>query len=267
MNKAVRKALRYLLPAVLIGFVLNVQYAQKSLQELLALSSIKMLLPPGGYWYMVVLTIFNFSLLPLLPFRRRWATDALVAVAFYALFTLAWRKGGAVGQLFFMEHCATYYPFFIIGFMARRYGWTDYVLHHNWTFTAGLAAYAVAFTLHPSVHFMENLCLRFIVPVAGAVVLVYWFGRREQEETRVERMLQFFGRNSLNIYLLHYFFLPVVRLQPWVAWLVSTDNMLLEWCLTASLALLIATLSVYVGKFFMQSRIVRNCVYGEFANK
>lgn len=33
------------------------------------------------------------------------------------------------------------------------------------------------------------------------------------------------------------------------------------------MTLLLATLSVYVGKFFMQSRIVRNCVYGEFANK
>lgn len=267
LGKAVRRAARYLLPAVLIGFLLNAAWSGKTLEELFSFSSFRMLQPPTGYWYLVVLTIFNFSLMPQLLFKKNLVADCLLGALCYALFTVGWRYGGAAGQLFFMEHCATYYPFFFLGFMARRYDVLSYVLSHNWTFTLAVAVYAVAFNLHPDIHLVKNLIERFALPVAGTVVLVYLFGRREQEESRVENALLFFGRNSLNIYLIHFFLIRYIHLETCVAWLTETGNTFVELLMTAALSILVATASVYIGRFFMQSRFVRMYVYGEFVNK
>lgn len=266
-NKAVRRAARYLLPAILIGFLLNAVMSGKTLEQLISPSSLRMFQPPTGYWYLVVLTIFNFSLMPLLLFKKNILAESLLGALCYALFTVGWRYGGDAGQLFFMEHCATYYPFFFLGFMARRYDAFSYVLSHNWTFTLAVAVYAVAFNLHPDIHLVKNLIERFVLPVAGTVALVYLFGRREQQESRVENALLFFGRNSLNIYLIHFFLIRYIHLETSVAWLTGTDNTFIELFMTAALSILVAAASVYIGRFFMQSRLVRLYVYGEFANK
>lgn len=266
-DKAARRAARYLLPAVLIGFLLNAVVSEKTLGELISLSSLRMLIPPTGYWYLVVLTIFNISLMPLLVFKKSIIVDCLLAIVCYALFTVGWRYGGQTGQLFFMEHCATYYPFFILGFMARRHGILNYVLSHNWTFTLAVIVYVVAFNLHPDIHLVKNLIERFILPVTGTAALVYMFGRREQQESRLENALLFFGHNSLDIYLIHFFLIRFIHLQPVVAWLTGTGNAFIELGMTASLCLIVATVSVYIGRFFKQSHVVRQYVYGEFVNK
>lgn len=239
----------------------------KTLEQLISPFSLRMLQPPTGYWYLVVLAIFNFSLMPLLLLKKNLIIDCLLGALCYALFTVSWRYGGDAGQLFFMEHCATYYPFFFLGFMARRYDAFNFVLSHNWTFSLAVTVYAVAFNLHPDIHLVKNLIERFVLPVSGTVALVYLFGRREQQESRVENALLFFGRNSLNIYLIHFFLIRYIHLQPCMAWLTSTNNTFVELLMTASLSILVATASVYIGRFFMQSRLVRQYVYGEFANK
>lgn len=265
-EKFFRRAVRYLLPAVIIGFLLNATMSGRTLEELISFSSFRLFLL-SGYWYLAVLTIFNISLMPLLMFKKRLVFDCLLAVLFYILFTVGWRYGGQVGQFFYMEHCATYYPFFFLGFMARRYGVLDYVLSHNWLFTLCVAAYAVAFNLHPEIHLVKNLIERLVLPVSGTIALVYLFGRRDGQESHVENALQFFGRHSLDIYLIHFFLIRYIHLKPCVKWLIGTDNMFFELGLTATLSLLVATASVYIGLFFRQSHIIRLYVYGEFANK
>lgn len=89
---------------------------------------------------------------------------------------------------------------------------------------------------------LSNYILSF-----GGIIIVFSFFRRYQNafthETFIGRVSQYIGRRTLDIYLLHYFFLPR-NLQLFGKWFAENNNPTIELFVTLLIALIVISLCI-----------------------
>lgn len=150
--------------------------------------------------------------------------------------------------------------------------------YNNWIyFFAGFFV-----RLHASVlrfmcnDYIEVLCLVGIViyftcdlyvvarlfPFLPIAVLISSFRKRESYEGLVNRQLAWIGKNTLYIYVFHYFFLGVISLSAIYDTLVSTHNNLAELLLILTVSLLLVYLSAYVGLILRKNNVLSVILFG-----
>lgn len=256
------KVIRYMFPSIVVGFVVDI-----FLKGTCSINDVinHLLIPSTGYWYLVVLTIFNLTLFVYHCLRRKGIlADVSVAVLFYFLFFVVWKKGGSIGSAFNMEHCACYYPFFILGFLFRKYDRYRGILKNNRIFTLSALLYVVLLYSSFESPVITKISERLIIPLLGIAAIVYVFAKRENCTSKIETSLSFFGKNSLNIYLFHSLILYNIDLRALMRWFVETNNTFFELFVSAVVCILMSLCAVYIGKFIMLSDFVRDYVYGGF---
>lgn len=124
--------------------------------------------------------------------------------------------------------------------------------------------------------YVEALCLVGIVvyfafdlqvvsrffPFLPIGVLICAFRRREHSGGFVNRQFSWIGKNTLYIYVFHYFFLGVVNLSSIYKPLVSTHNYLAELVLILAMSLVLAYVSACVGRILRSNRLLRLVLFG-----
>lgn len=124
--------------------------------------------------------------------------------------------------------------------------------------------------------YVEVLCLVGIVvyfafdlqvvsrffPFLPIGVLICAFRRREHSGGFVNSQLSWIGKNTLYIYVFHYFFLGVVNLCSIYKPLVSTHNYLAELVLILAMSLVLAYVSACVGRILRSNRLLRLVLFG-----
>ena len=174
----------------------------------------------GGYWFTFVL--FEFFLMNMFSVRccRRWGLLFALAVTVGAFVYDTWRHelrvGGQYGWLLDGAGLLSvalwrFYLFFYIGTWVRRH-FDDFVRWTSrWWVVASVAAgfFAISLTQHPAEPWLEFL--RFSCGGVLGMVMVFTCFRLlspRMEGGALWRGLQYVGTRTLDIYLLHYFFLP-----------------------------------------------------------
>ena len=97
----------------------------------------------------------------------------------------------------------------------------------------------------------------------SAVLLVFLFFRSAGKvcEGKAGRWLSFAGRRSLDIYFLHFFFLP--DLHPLGAWFVETGNPFLEFCAAVPLVLALTAVCLLLGSVLRKSDTLARLLFGK----
>ena len=204
----------------------------------------------GGYWFTVAL--FEFFLIYIaftvvadfFKLSDRWRNLLLVLIALL-LYPLGVDKiGRSLGlsdNLRGLLGCYsfTFFIFFVFGTLARKY-------YASFTrFLTGSTCMAVVIALYFAVSFFAiktgavtqfgpwtDSLYRIVMGALGITVAVAFFHKYQasfSQGTRLGRTLQYIGRRTLDIYLLHYFFLPygfssvgkALNGQPVAAWVVG----------------------------------------------
>ena len=80
-------------------------------------------------------------------------------------------------------------------------------------------------------------------------------------EGKAGRWLSFAGRRSLDIYFLHFFFLP--DLHPLGAWFVETGNPFLEFCAAVPLVLALTAVCLLLGSVLRKSDTLARLLFGK----
>lgn len=97
------------------------------------------------------------------------------------------------------------------------------------------------------------------------IVIVFSFFRTHQsvfnKETFVGRNLQFIGRRTLDVYLLHYLLLPV-NLQSHFAFLSETPMPLIEFVITISISLIVVAGCLLISSILRMSPILAYLLFG-----
>lgn len=231
----------------------------------------------GGYWFTFALFEFFvlYLLCTLLHRRKRQeytelAFAVIISVAafcydiYYNRYFCHW--GCATKTLGFLSFMTwRYYLFFFLGAWIRRHfdtflRWTSRPLVMIFVVLGFLA---IAVCPHLSAPFMAYL--RFALGGVLGMIMVFSFFRVCQQyftrEKLLGRCLQYTGSRTLDIYLLHYFFLPRF-LTEWGETLRGCCQPLLELIVSMFLALCVLLICLFVSRILRLSPFLARWLFG-----
>ena len=225
-----------------------------------------------GYWYLFVLAFFY---LLLTPFRLKLKCDKLVIKVlidaglalgvWIVLFLLSrYVLSKNITNILSLNSCYNLWPFFILSYLLRKGDLTKEIMRRNWIFSVSLLSYvSIKLSLDNGLkmHFIP-----LIMSFCAIMSLFCLFGWRENKHTVLDRQLGLIGRNTLDIYIYHYFLLQMISLPLLGKWISSTGNYFIEGVLLILLSLSIAYASIVIGKTIKKSHWLGKVVYGRFSN-
>ena len=157
-----------------------------------------------------------------------------------------------------------YFLFFYIGAWVRRHfeafiRWTDKPV----VILAITIVFAfVASTPHKN-HLIYEM-LRFYVGGISGMWMVFCFFRLSAswlQRIRLSKPLQYVGTRTLDIYLLHYFFLPRFLL-PYAGLLQNYNNSAIEFVVILSIALLVLSVTLLASYVIRLAPFLRHYLFG-----
>lgn len=226
----------------------------------------------GGYWF--TFALFEFFVIYICSARwcRKWGwavalTLSAAAYCYDVLFNRYFASMGIIRQLLGFLSFMTwrYYLFFFLGALAREHAdtflrWTG----KGWVLALVLGGFVLTACL-PRTEVLAQGYLRFAVSGVLGVVLVFTFFRTFapafSKAHWVGRGLQFIGTRTLDIYLLHYFFLPRFLL-PCGERLRDCHSVVLEFAVALSLALLVTAVCLLASRVVRLSPFLARYLFG-----
>ena len=201
----------------------------------------------GGYWFTFVL--FEFFILYMLTVRfcRKWDFgDAIKLLGFLSV--VVWR----------------YFLFFYIGAWVRRHfetfvRWTDKPA----VILAITAVFAfVASTPHKD-HLLYEILRLYVGGISG-MCMVFCFFRLSAswlQRIHLSKPLQYVGTRTLDIYLLHYFFLPRFLIS-YADQLQAFDNSIIELVVILCISLLVLGVTLVASYMIRLSPFLGHYLFG-----
>lgn len=225
----------------------------------------------GGYWF--TFALFEYFVLYILSARycRRWGLMFAVVISvssFYydvyynRLFSGSGWLTDILGVLSFMTW--RYYLFFYLGTLVKRHFATFLQLTSNWLLMllGFLGFIGMVLMSHSEIAWQEYF--RFAVGGILGVILVFTFFRifalAFAKEKILGRGLQFIGTRTLDIYLLHYFFLPRFLLP--YSGIIRQGNIVLDMAVVLVLAMSVIAVCLVVSYLIRLSPFLGRYLFG-----
>lgn len=221
-----------------------------------------------GYWYLFDLALFYVTMpVFLLNKSKRWWIDAVLGVLVEAIFYMGWKPENTLTDVMCLLNASSFYPFFVMGYMVKKYDWMEKLQRQNWIFTVSVLAYLFMLAFPSQHHALHTLTWRLLMPMTGILSSLLFFANRENENTWIERQLSFIGKNTLDIYILHYFLISSIHLTIVGQWFNDTNNGLLAAVLAIIVSVPVTYLSIYAGKFLRKSKFLNDFAFGDIFRK
>lgn len=240
----------------------------------------------AGYWFTIALFVFFCLYAAHHLITERWLhlpgvcrNVLLISFAFLCYVFCSHYAYDALGAKcygFTSIHNIQYYVFFIFGFFIKKY----YVsIEHLLDSMKGATMLVILFFLL-SLPYSKGLIgggntlidsvLRLVIGMLGIMTVFSFFRKYElsvTNETALGRVLQYIGRRTLDIYLLHYFFIP--RNLPMIGeFFRQNDNPSIEFALTAIIALVVISICLVVSNVIRISPFLAHHLFGvKYAEK
>ncbi len=226
-----------------------------------------------GYWFCI--TLFFFFLFYIVTtsiankFNRRNFVFILSAILVSILFCMSFcgiineKVSGIMGI-----NTYNYYIFFVFGILCKKNidTWNKITENKNYMLTIILCFILTAYiyitsTANNRIEFSINYAIYHIAAFMG----VTWFFSYIKHhatfftESTIGKVLQFIGRRTLDIYLLHYFLIP--RNMTYITNYLE-GNYALEFIITMILALLVILMCLIVSSIFRINPILKQYLFG-----
>lgn len=218
-----------------------------------------------GYWYLMSLSVCYVSLQVFrLNVWRRWTADVVLAVAVWVFFFLMWKCTAQTNDYFCLLNCANFYPFFILGVFVRKYDLLSVLSRHKWVYSLALVSSVMLLATEMPWHALDSLSRHVVTPFLLLIVMVSVFLERHDRDSGMERLMAYVGRHTLDIYVLHYFFVSRVSLAVADRWLEATGNTVLSFVLSSALAVVITGLSLGLGWMLHRGTLIEKVAFGRW---
>ena len=174
-----------------------------------------------------------------------------------------WKYTAQTKDYFCMLNCGNFYPFFIIGVFTTKYRLLEKLRKNNWLFSLCVVGYLVLFSVNMPIHSLQSLSRHILMPFCMVVVIVSLFMARENTTCCIERILEYVGKRTLDVYVIHYFFITHIHLGMVNKWLEETNNVVLSLVLSSFLAIIVTILSIGVGNILHKGKLIEKVAYGK----
>lgn len=261
IGKLSKKLKGLLLPLIVFGMCFTTTISKDFLTSLIGFLESP---NKNGYWYLMTLAVFYVSLsLYRLNVKQKWYIDVALAIAIWVGMFALWKYTAQTKDYFCMLNCGNFYPFFILGVMTTKYNLLDKMHKANWLFSLCIVAYAFLFCVDMPFHALVSLNKHIFLPFCMVYIVVTLFVGRHGAMSYGEKILDFVGKRTLDIYVIHYFFIKMIHLKDLgINWEV-TDNSLLMFIVAVGLSVVITALSIGVGYILHKGKIIEKIVYGK----
>ena len=258
ISKCITKLMQFMFPALIIGSI----YAYYKNTDILRFLHHDSKL---GYWYLFVLSEYYVMMMFYHYVNKFDGKKGVIAdivfavVAFVCLAGLHFLFGKKVSDLFCVYKMCTHWPVFFLGYMVKKYKGLNEFVFSKVGYSIMLLAYVLCLFLD-----YREIWYYIGIPmgVFAALFFANLFQRREQQTSLVEKELARLGRNSLDIYIYHFFFLWTISLHPVGTYCYETGNMLLFVLIAAGLSVVIAYICLLVGYILKSSTLLQTIIYG-----
>lgn len=234
-----------------------------------------------GYWFTYVLFEYFvlYSTFEFVLNRKNTATGELrvmcavfilSVIAFYYAMTYTryalqlgnWKT--VLGLFSFVK--IRHFIFFWFGSFVRRHFATFVKLTNNQYVMAFIVVLYFAMTLNPVIYSTSGIeYIAYLLTGCTGIVVIFSFFRYHAtlftRNNLLGSVLQYIGRRTLDIYLLHYFVLPY-HLQHIGTWLMQNDNKSFDMFFILALSLWIIALSLLLSSILRLSPFLAHYLFG-----
>lgn len=221
-----------------------------------------------GYWFTFALFIMNIlhyvvSYISKRSDRMFVVTMFGVAVSLVLFKSWDWHHNNALYTNWFsLRLIAMYFPFYILGLFCKKW---EYIFHQIINNEYVTAIIMIAFTAglfkHNGGFFWSS-----IMGILGVFLLyrfVFFYQDFFSDKTMVGRQLCIIGRNTLPIYLIHYFFFLGLKLPKVGVFIDANTQWGILTILVSVLTLIIVYASLGVVKLLSISKILSQILIGK----
>lgn len=167
------------------------------------------------YWYLWILFQFIIVVIAIdglcskLPKNGRVVSSCVIIIS-AVLVHIVWKYFMNYEEMPFIDvwHW-NLFPYFCMGVICARYDLCTKWFSREWVYTIALLVFGgLTYWITIVGNRIPKISLTgCLVPISAIVMLVYFFKNGKNETSVVEKWLQNHGRNSLEIYVIHFFFL------------------------------------------------------------
>lgn len=237
------------------------------------------------YWFTVALFQMFMVYMALVWLARRRGDERVVWVGLAVVTAVTLVALAVVGniplsqnrvcRILSWQKICNYFQFFVLGLAVRRW-WpmAQAVMSRRWSLWMALGLFVVLFAVCQTEGFKERAHLLFqilhdlLLRYAGLAAIVMAFYRMRGDldgNGRITRGMRFMGRRTLDIYFLHYFFLPMPFTMPAVvAWFqtlaMGSTSLAIAIGLVVSVG--VSVLCMAVGSVIRRSRVLGMWLFG-----
>lgn len=264
-KKLTRRFVSYICPAFVVSYVL-------ALYSFLILGNREIDIEEtliGGLWYLKALAIFVCIQAVLVKCKNVMLEWIIIAIA-ESLFLVGWKLSPLLHELFCLEHCFFFYPFFMMGYYFRRYNLMEVVKSKNWIFTISLVGFICLLNANIEIHALRFLSERIVRPTFAILAISYLFAVREDKNSQFEAWLNRIGTKTLDIYMYHFFFLSgsfvMFDLKGIKTIEIMNSNPIIFLLIASIVTVILSYVSIAIGNLVRRSDSFGKVVYGKFFN-
>jgi len=228
-----------------------------------------------GYWFTFVLFemfCVYYTALLIGKYTRSITVDTILIVC--SLVGILWlnvsSRGGVIYKVLCFENFAIYLQFFTFGILCRKYNKQFISLVNNDIFRSVIiGGFVICFYFYYDFDLKESNRLLFalnhdiVVRYLGLLTLFIFFWKKSEyfnKDTALTRCMLFVGRRTLDIYLLHFFFLPkLLFLTPYIE---STSMMLVQLLFSLIIAAFVVGVCLLVSEVIRCSNTLAYICFG-----
>ena len=246
-RKIFSKAYRFLKPMLIIGLI-----------NAIVIGNVRDFFLNGGhngYWYLLSLTIFYILLLSfnLNTTKNKCYSiiiDIIISNIIWGIFYIAMGIDNIAIEVLNPWGGLTFWPFFIIGYLIRKYNILHFLTDY---FYLTILFIAVYLTLVVNlISRLNNLpiFLEFLIAFIAIFALIGIFHQFDSSNNWLNRQLLFIGNSTLEIYVFHYFFIRFINID-----FLIGKNIMLELLIITLLTITIVYCSMAIGKAMKTLRL------------
>ena len=224
----------------------------------------------AGYWFtFVLLEYYIFYAIIRFTIRSRWSH--LVLLVLGILLYNIWRPEVSQAlpitikaQKAMMMPLWQYFIFFVIGTLVKRHFATvEKALDSSWFLACCIVFYFVGnvFSRHITV---GVTLMAFMLTLSGMVVLFGFFRKHQvvfSDQRLLGRTLQYVGRRTLDVYLIHFFLIPK-KLGEVTTVFTDHPMPIIEGAVSLLIAILIVAVCLLIGNIIRLSPLLAHWVLG-----
>lgn len=227
----------------------------------------------GRYWFTIVLFEFLFIYYSISMFLgyKLIQNIGLIIISIIGIMILAIHRGsGQIWDILCLENVCKYFQFFTLGILCKKYNNQFIKLITKDSFRAIVIA---IFIISLIIYFNESIKNNYVLVykaihdiiiryAALLIIFILFFHNRNifDSNNKLNKGLIFIGKRTLDIYLLHYFFIPdLTFLKPYIE---PTNMMVIQLAISLTISSLIIGFCLFVSNIIRTSNILGFYLFG-----